>query len=172
MNILERQAQAKNKRPTWSTVFSNPLFFIAAGFGSGLMPMMPGTWGTVVAIPIYLLMQNLSLLVYSSISLLIILFFIYCSHITAKAWGMHDHPVIVCDEIAGYLVTMIAAPPGWWWIIVGFLLFRFFDILKPWPIGWLDRHVHGGFGIVVDDLVAGVFSWIILQLIYMITKFF
>ncbi|HEC18821.1 MAG TPA: phosphatidylglycerophosphatase A, partial [Gammaproteobacteria bacterium] len=67
------------------------------------------------------------------------------------------------DEFAGYLVTMIAAPAGWLWIAVGFVLFRFFDILKPWPIRWIDRQVHGGFGIMLDDLLAGVFAALVLQ---------
>jgi phosphatidylglycerophosphatase A len=78
--------------------------------------------------------------------------------------GVHDHPGIVWDEIAGFLLTMLAAPPGWQWILVGFALFRLFDIWKPWPIGWLDRRVAGGLGIMLDDLVAGVFAAAILQL--------
>ena len=79
--------------------------------------------------------------------------------------GVHDHGGIVWDEIVGYLITMIAAPAGWEWVIVGFILFRIFDIFKPWPIAYLDRHVSGGFGIMVDDILAGVYAMLILQLL-------
>jgi phosphatidylglycerophosphatase A len=77
--------------------------------------------------------------------------------------GVHDHGAIVWDEVVGLLITMIAAPAGWGWLLVGFGLFRFFDIIKPWPIRWLDAKVHGGFGIMIDDVLAGVFSFICLQ---------
>jgi phosphatidylglycerophosphatase A len=76
---------------------------------------------------------------------------------------VHDHPGIVWDEIVGYLVTMALAPAGWLWIVIGFVLFRLFDIVKPWPIRWLDKHVHGGFGIMLDDLLAGLFAAAVLQ---------
>ena len=84
---------------------------------------------------------------------------------TARDLGVHDHPAIVWDEVIGYFVTMITAPPGWVWIVAGFALFRLFDILKPWPIRWIDRHVHGGVGIMLDDVLAGVFAWLSMQLI-------
>jgi phosphatidylglycerophosphatase A len=73
------------------------------------------------------------------------------------------HPAIVWDEIVGYLVTMVAAPAGWLPMLLGFVLFRAFDILKPWPIRWLDRKVHGGLGIMADDLLAGLFAAVALQ---------
>ena len=78
--------------------------------------------------------------------------------------GVHDHGGIVWDEIAGYLVTMFLAPSGWQWIVAGFVLFRIFDIIKPPPIGWIDKKVQGGFGIMIDDVVAGIFALVILQL--------
>jgi phosphatidylglycerophosphatase A len=78
---------------------------------------------------------------------------------------VHDHSGIVWDEIVGYLVTMYLAPSGWEWIIIGFLLFRFFDIAKPWPIGLADRKLKGGFGIMVDDVIAGIFAFAVMQLI-------
>ena len=83
---------------------------------------------------------------------------------SAARLGVHDHPGIVWDEIAGYLVTMTLAPAGLGWLVAGFVLFRVFDILKPWPIGWLDRRVGGGLGIMLDDLVAGIFAFCCLQL--------
>jgi len=72
--------------------------------------------------------------------------------------GTPDHSAIVWDEIVGYLLTMTLAPAGWAWIAVGFVLFRFFDIVKPWPISWCDKHVHGGLGVMLDDLLAGLFA--------------
>lgn len=83
--------------------------------------------------------------------------------ISAKRMGVHDHPGIVWDEFVGYWITMFLAPAGWMWIIIGFVLFRIFDILKPWPIRWLDRHVGGGFGIMIDDVLAGLFAFGVVQ---------
>ena len=85
----------------------------------------------------------------------------------AVNWLEKDDPsAVVWDEIVGYLVTMIAAPAGWQWMLLGFVLFRFFDIWKPWPISWADRKLHGGFGIMLDDVIAGVLAAFILQLSY------
>jgi len=143
----------------------HPVDLLALGFGSGLVPVAPGTAGTLVAIPVYLLLQGLPLAFY--IPLVAGLFLVgipICTH-TARRLGVHDHPAIVWDEIVGYLVTMTLAPPGWIWVAVGFVLFRIFDIIKPWPIGWCDRRVHGGFGIMLDDLLAGVMAAFVLQLL-------
>jgi len=82
---------------------------------------------------------------------------------TANKLGVHDHPSIVIDEIVGFLITMAAVPAGWLWIVIGFVLFRLFDALKPWPISWFDRVVTGGFGIMLDDVIAGLFSLAILH---------
>lgn len=151
------------------SVFRNPIHFLAFGFGSGLLPKMPGTYGTVAAIPLYLLLAHLSLTWYVVATLLLIAFAIYASHVTARDLGVHDYPGIVIDEIVGYLLTMMAIPFGWFWIVSGFVLFRVFDIWKPWPIRWLDRRVSGGLGIVVDDLLAAVYAWVVLQIM---VKFF
>lgn len=143
----------------------HPVDFLALGFGSGLLPRAPGTAGTVAAIPLYLLVQSLALPVY--LPLVAVLFLVgipICAH-TANRLGVHDHPGIVWDEIVGYLVTMTFAPVGWPWVLAGFVLFRFFDVLKPWPIRWLDRRVGGGFGIMVDDLLAGVAAAAVLHLL-------
>lgn len=145
------------------SIWTNPIHFLAFGFGSGAMPKMPGTWGTVVAIPFYLLMQDLSLIAYCSILLVAILIAIYLCDRTSKDLKVHDHPGIVIDEIVGYLLTMILAPKGWLWIFLGFIYFRIFDIVKPWPIRWIDKQMPGGLGIVMDDLIAGIFAWILLQ---------
>jgi len=143
----------------------HPVDCLALGFGSGLMPHAPGTAGTLVAIPLYLLLQTLALNLY--LPLVIGLFLLgipICAH-TARRLGVHDHPGIVWDEIVGYLVTMTLAPPGWVWVAAGFVLFRIFDVIKPWPISWCDRRVHGGFGIMLDDLLAGVMAAAALQLV-------
>jgi phosphatidylglycerophosphatase A len=142
----------------------HPAGFAAFGFGSGLVPVAPGTAGTLVAVPLYLLLRELPLAGYLAVIALLFLVGVpVCAH-AARQLGVHDHPAIVWDEIVGYLVTMSAAPPGLVWIIAGFVLFRCFDILKPWPIRWCDRRVPGGFGIMLDDLLAGVISAGLLQL--------
>lgn len=141
----------------------HPVDFLGLGFGSGLVPLAPGTAGTLVAIPVYLLLQPLSVTYYLALVVLMFLAGIaICAH-TTRRLGVHDHPGIVWDEIVGYLVTMVFAPAGWQWVVVGFLLFRLFDIVKPWPIRWCDHKVHGGFGIMLDDLLAGVFAAAVLQ---------
>jgi phosphatidylglycerophosphatase A len=145
----------------------HPVDFLAFGFGSGLVPRAPGTAGTLVAVPLYYLLQAFSLSLTGYLVLLVTLSLAgipICAH-AARRLGVHDHPGIVWDEIVGYLLTMTFAPPGWIWIVLGFVLFRFFDIVKPWPIRWLDRNVGGGFGIMVDDLLAGVFAAAVLQLL-------
>ncbi len=147
-------------------VLTSPVNFLAFGFASGLAPFAPGTFGTLAAIPLYVLMQDLSLPVYLFVVLLITLSGIWICDKASKSLGVHDHPGIVWDEFAGYFVTMIAAPSGLPWIVAGFLLFRLFDIWKPWPISWLDKKVQGGLGIMVDDIVAGIFALIMLQLLY------
>jgi phosphatidylglycerophosphatase A len=136
---------------------------LAFGFGAGCSPKAPGTMGTLLAIGFYLPMSQLSLAWYAALLALISIGGIWLCDRASRDLGVHDHPGIVWDEIAGYLLTMFAAPAGWLWILIGFALFRLFDIWKPWPIGWLDRRVSGGFGIMLDDLVAGVFAAIGLQ---------
>lgn len=144
------------------SVWRNPVHFLACGFGSGAMPVAPGTFGTLVAIPIYLLLEPLALWTYLAVTALLFLVGIGLCETTARDFGVHDHGGIVWDEIVGYLVTMSLAPSGWQWIVAGFLLFRLFDILKPWPIRSLDRGVTGGVGIMIDDFLAGIYSAVIL----------
>lgn len=135
-----------------------PIHLLAFGFGSGLLPKAPGTYGTLVGIPLYLLLQPLSLLLYSLLVLLAFVAGVWICQRTSDDLGVHDHSGIVWDEIVGYLVAMLLAPSGWVWIAIGFLLFRGFDILKPWPILWIDQRVKGGLGIMLDDVVAGLFT--------------
>ncbi len=148
-----------------STILSSPVHFLAFGFGSGLAPKAPGTAGTIVAVLLYLLCQSLDLLSYSLLTAAICIAGVWICGKSSEMLGVHDHGGIVWDEFAGYFVTMIAAPPGWVWIVVGFILFRLFDILKPWPIEWADQHVDGGLGIMLDDILAGLASFAVLQIL-------
>jgi len=140
-----------------------PIQLLAFGFGSGLMPKAPGTAGTLAAIIPWLWLTQQSLPVYLLIVILSCLAGIYICGKTTEDLGVHDHGGIVWDEFCGLWITLIAVPFTWYWLLLGFLLFRFFDILKPWPINWLDKKVDGGLGIMLDDIVAGLFAWIILQ---------
>jgi phosphatidylglycerophosphatase A len=149
----------------FSEVWTNPAYFLAFGFGSGLLPIAPGTWGTLFAIPIYLLIRDLPFYVYCFVLFVLIVGGIWICEVTERALGEHDYSGIVWDEVCGYLLTMLIAPIGWLWVISGFLLFRLFDIWKPWPVGWVDQNVGGGMGVMVDDLVAGVYAWVTLQII-------
>ncbi|MEJ6518383.1 phosphatidylglycerophosphatase A [Shewanella bicestrii] len=143
----------------------NPIHFLALGFGSGLAAKAPGTFGTLAAIPLYLLLAQLPLAWYLAVTLVCVFAGIYICDKAAKDMGVHDHGAIVWDEVAGLLITMIAAPAGVLWLVVGFVLFRFFDIIKPWPIRWLDAKVEGGFGIMIDDVLAGIFALIGVQVL-------
>ena len=144
---------------------SNPVHLLAFGFGSGLFPVAPGTVGTLAAIPLYLLLQHLSLPLYIAIVVLACIVGVYLCGQTAKDLGVHDHGGIVWDEFCGFWITMLAVPAGWVWIVLGFILFRFFDICKPWPINWADQKVSGGLGIVLDDIIAGGYAFMVMQLL-------
>ncbi|MDP0589226.1 MAG: phosphatidylglycerophosphatase A [Candidatus Endonucleobacter bathymodioli] len=145
-------------------VWSNPIHFLAFGLGSGLSAKAPGTMGTIAAVPFYLLMQSLSPWKYFLLLVIAIVIGIWLCDRASKDLGVHDHQGIVWDEFCGYWFTMLLAPAGWGWVLYGFILFRVFDIWKPWPINWLDAHVGGGVGIMIDDIVAGFFALSVLQL--------
>ncbi|CAM4456570.1 MAG: Phosphatidylglycerophosphatase A [Legionellaceae bacterium] len=146
------------------SIWQKPLHFIAFGFGSGAMPYMPGTFGTLMAIPFYLMLQKLPFYGYLSIVTFATLFGIWMCDKVSKELNESDPPGMVWDEIAGFGITMIGAPHSGYSILIGFILFRFFDILKPGPIGWIDRNVKGGLGIMLDDIVAGICACICLHL--------
>ncbi|MDX1342839.1 MAG: phosphatidylglycerophosphatase A [Reinekea sp.] len=142
--------------------------FLAFGFGSGAAPKAPGTFGTLAAIPVFLLLAYLPLWAYLVVLVLAFALGVYLCGQASEDMGVHDHGGIVWDEFVGFWITMIALPVHWAWIIAGFVLFRFFDIIKPWPIGWLDKRVHGGLGIMIDDVIAGIFALAILQVAYQV----
>ncbi|WP_289031752.1 phosphatidylglycerophosphatase A [uncultured Paraglaciecola sp.] len=137
----------------------NPVHFLAFGFGSGLAPKAPGTFGTVAALPLVAaLALYTSLPIYIAITIIASVVGIWICGITANDMQVHDDSSIVWDEVAGMLITMIAVPLSWQTLLLGFILFRIFDILKPWPISYLDKNAHGGFGIMIDDVLAGIFA--------------
>jgi phosphatidylglycerophosphatase A len=143
----------------------NPLHLLAFGLGTGLAPVAPGTAGTLVGVPLFLLMAPLALPLYLLVTLLLFIAGVYICQRCSDDLGVHDHGGIVWDEIVGYLVAMIAVPSEPLWLLSGFLLFRLFDILKPWPIRWADRRLAGGFGIMFDDLLAGLYALFCQQLL-------
>jgi phosphatidylglycerophosphatase A len=156
--------------PPAASVLRNPIHLLAFGFGSGLAPKAPGTFGTLAAIPFFLLLNQLPLAGYALALVATFGLGIWICDRTARDLGVHDHGGIVWDEFVGLWITLFIAPPQWWWIVIGFLLFRFFDIVKPFPISWLDRRVKGGLGIMIDDAVAGTFAWFCLQLLAIAAK--
>ena len=146
--------------PPWSW---DPIQLLALGLGSGRAPVAPGTFGTLVGVLFYLPLATLPTLPYLAITVLLFGIGIPICAYAARQFGVHDHGAIVWDEIVGYLVSMAFAPPGWLWMALGFVLFRLFDIWKPWPINWLDKRVSGGLGIMVDDLLAGIVAAVVLM---------
>jgi phosphatidylglycerophosphatase A len=152
--------------PQVNFTLSNPIQFLALGFGSGLAPKAPGTFGTLAAIPLYLLLTMLAPLPYALVVLLMTLAGFYICGKAADDVGVHDHPAIVWDEFVGFFITMFMIPVSWQSILLGFILFRLFDIVKPWPISFVDKKVAGGFGIMIDDVLAGIFALVIMQLIF------
>ena len=143
----------------------SPSLLLAFGFGSGLAPKAPGTFGTIAAIPLWLLLIQLSVSTYWILLTLAAVAGIFISGVAAKKLDVHDHPGIVWDEFVGFWIAMSMVKPQLGSVICGFLLFRFFDIVKPWPIGWLDKKVDGGLGIMLDDIVAGIYTAALLVLI-------
>ncbi|MCZ4294445.1 phosphatidylglycerophosphatase A [Vibrio sinaloensis] len=149
----------------------NPWHLLATGFGSGLSPIVPGTMGTLAAIPFYLLLVQLPLPLYLVAVIVACIVGVKICQVTSDDMGVHDHGSIVWDEFAGFWITMLVVPVlnlstyDWKWLLTGFVLFRFFDMVKPWPIGWLDKRVHGGLGIMLDDIVAGAMAGVSLYLV-------
>jgi len=149
----------------------NPVHFAAFGFGSGCVPKAPGTAGTLMAVVLYLPMQFLSVEIYCLVIMLAFVLGVWLCGKASLALGVHDHGGIVWDEFVGYWIVMIAAPPGIIWIVLGFVLFRIFDVWKPQPIRYLDRHMTGGMGIMLDDVLAGIYALGFLQLaVWLVNK--
>ncbi len=148
-----------NQKAKAKLQLSNPIHLLATGFGSGLAPLIPGTIGTIAAIPFYWLMVNIS--VWFLILAIIVgtVLGIYLCDRASKDMGVHDHGSIVWDEFIGFWITMAIYPSlSWQAILAGFVIFRMFDMLKPWPISWFDTRIHGGLGIMLDDIIAGIMA--------------
>ena len=147
----------------WRQVFSDIDHFIAFGMGSGLVRPAPGTWGTVAGLAVFwLLISYLSAQVAFIVMLTVSIYGTWCAHRSAIKMGVHDYGGIVIDEWVGIWITLALVEPSIINLLAGFVLFRIFDILKPWPIGWVDKHVSGGLGIMIDDVLAGLISASIL----------
>jgi phosphatidylglycerophosphatase A len=167
------QRAAKNAfRPSPRVILTSPVHFLAFGFGSGLSPKAPGTVGTLVALPVWWLLSGLSLpMNLAAITMLSVLGCWLCGE-SSRRLGVHDHGGIVFDEIVGFLITALPLMPAfglpriplWMGLTAAFVLFRVFDIWKPWPIAALDRRIHGGIGIMLDDIVAAIYAAVLLGL--------
>lgn len=147
-----------------TTALATPSGFLAFGFGAGLSPKAPGTFGTLAGMILALPMIGMP--TWAGLLIAVLAFLVgipICARTTEKL-GVHDHGGIVWDEIAGIWLILPLMPADWRWWLAAFVLFRLFDITKPWPIGWLDRRVHGGLGIMLDDLIAALFAIAVLGL--------
>lgn len=153
-------------QPATKRAFSlaDPWYIIASGAGGGLSPKAPGTVGTLVAVPLVLLLPT-STYWQLAIAIAVALLGWYACTRVIRRYRCGDHGSIVIDEISGFLIAMLAVVPNWQSITIAFLLFRFLDIVKPWPIGWLDRHVGGGLGIMADDWMAGALTCLLVHLL-------
>jgi phosphatidylglycerophosphatase A len=153
-------------RPNFRFLFAHPYHFVALGFGAGLAPFAPGTFGTLLAVPIFLLLAPRL----DPIGLLIVLGFMFLAGIwvcdrTGRDLGVPDHQAMVWDEVVAFMLVLFFTPPTLVWLVVAFLLFRLFDVLKPGPIRYIETRFRGGFGVMIDDLVAAFMTLICLALI-------
>lgn len=154
-------------RATWRFVLSHPAHFLSFGFGAGLSGIAPGTMGTLVAFPVYAYLKSWfgqsDWLFLAFIGQLFLLGIWLCGK-TGKDLGEEDHSGIVFDEIVAFMMVLFFTPQGFFWQAGAFLLFRFFDVLKPPPIAYYDRMLRGGFGVMFDDLLAAFYALICLAL--------
>jgi phosphatidylglycerophosphatase A len=140
------------------------VILLASGFYSGYLPKAPGTFGTLAVIPFYLgIYLSLPLWAYLAVLLPFTALACWAAHQAERIWGERDCSKIVIDEWVGFLVTMAGIAPTWGTVIAGFLVFRLIDIVKPLPIRWLERRISGGVGVVIDDVLAGVYASILMH---------
>jgi len=153
-------------QPSWRFLLSHPAHFVSFGFGSGLARNGPGTFGTLVAFPLYwLVAPELSEIQFLILLPLVFLWGVWACDFTGKALGVADYGGIVWDEIVAFMLVLFFTPPGWEWSLLAFMLFRFFDIYKPPPIQFFDSNWHGGLGVMFDDLLAAGYTLLCLALI-------
>ncbi|MDY0135630.1 MAG: phosphatidylglycerophosphatase A [Thiomicrospira sp.] len=161
--------------PTWSDLIKSPALMLGFGFGSGLAPKAPGTFGTLLGTLLFIPMMLWNPLFAWGVFISALLVGSWICGRAAEISGEHDHGGIVWDEFVGvWLVLLLLPSVAWqgdsqaWWWLAAFVVFRFFDIIKPWPIGWIDSRVNGGFGIMLDDVVAGLFALLGIWLFYLV----
>jgi len=153
-------------KPDWRFLLSHPAHLLAFGFGSGLASKAPGTFGTLVAFPMYwYLSPRLSNAVFLLVVIWAFAIGVWICDITGKALGVADHGGIVWDEIVAFVLVLFFTPAGWQWSLLAFALFRFFDIVKPAPIHYFDSNWRGGLGVMFDDLLAAGYALMCLALI-------
>ena len=157
---MTSMADRKTLTPTQRRLLmASPAGWIACGFGSGLAPKAQGTFGSAAAILPWLLLRTLPLPAYLLVVLAVFALGVWACNVAGRLLGVDDHRSLVIDEFVGQWVALLPALFAPWWIaLAGFVLFRLFDVWKPWPIGWLDRRLKSGMGVMVDDVVAGVFA--------------
>ena len=139
--------------------------WLATGLGTGLSPWAPGTVGSLLGVAAYPLLAGLPLPAYLGVVLVLAVAGVFVCDRAGKTLGIADHPGIVWDEIVGVLITLAGTPPSWQALVLGFALFRVFDILKPWPVATVDARVGGGLGVMLDDVVAALYALAILQIL-------
>ena len=146
-------------------LLSHPAGWIATALGAGLAPKAPGTAGSAVALlPWWFLLRGLPPRWYVIVLVAGFLLGVWACGVSDRRLRLHDQGALVWDEVIGMWIALAAAPAQWWWMLAGFALFRLFDIWKPWPVSWADRRVHGGLGVMLDDVLAGIYALIVLQL--------
>ena len=151
--------QERNKDFKKYVQLTNPIHLLAVGLGSGMSPIMPGTMGSAMAIPLWLLFNGLQPYLYWVLIVVAFIFGCFLCQKTSDDTHTHDSGHIVWDEFVGMWITLFFIPQiSVLWIAIAFFAFRVFDMAKPWPIRWFDKRVPGGFGIMVDDVIAAIFS--------------
>lgn len=165
---MTTSAEGRTPRPS-SHALRDPVQLLALGFGSGLVPHAPGTAGSLLGLAAAILAAQWSAWIAVAITVVVVVAGVWICGEGARRLGVHDHPAIVWDEIAGMMIAMLAAPPGWGWTALAFALFRAFDIIKPWPIREIDHAMRGGAGIMLDDVMAGILAALVLLLVRSIT---
>lgn len=159
MNTSPERPQSAN----WRFVLAHPGHFIAFGFGVGLVPWAPGTFGTLLALPLYhglaLVLDERAMLIFVAACLAV---GVWACQVSGRRLGVHDHGGMVWDEIAAFMLVLWFVPANWTWQVAAFALFRLFDIVKPPPIRNLDRGIRNGFGVMLDDIVAAFYALLCL----------
>lgn len=143
--------------------FGHPVCLISTWFGCGLLPWAPGSWGSLGAVPLAVLVHYYGGgpgLVF--VALVLFLIGLWTADIYTRRTRERDPGAIVIDEVAGQILVLSVVPPDWGWYLAGFVLFRIMDVLKPWPVSWMERRFDGGFGVMVDDIGAALYAMAVL----------